>query len=120
MIYEEVSSVFGVGRQEDASEFFTTLVESMIKSITFSSSASNGLNKHDKHKKRPITILDDIFSFQFRSRVTCCNCGRVSDTIENNNTWPIDVKHTMDIRKGMIHFLREEILDGSNAYKCDK
>ncbi len=72
------------------------------------------------HNKRPTTILDEIFSFQFRSRVTCCSCGRVSDTIEQNNTWPVDVKHNNDIRKGMIQFMREDILDGSNAYKCTK
>ena len=25
-----------------------------------------------------------------------------------------------DIRKGMLHFLREEVLDGENSYKCDR
>ena len=25
-----------------------------------------------------------------------------------------------DLQKGMLHFLREEVLDGENAYKCDK
>ena len=87
--------MFGVGRQEDASEFFTTLIESMGKSINHLA-ASNGHLKQiiDAGKKRPTTILDDIFSFQFRSRVTCASCKRMSDTIENTNTWPIDVKVT--------------------------
>ena len=44
----------------------------------------------------------------------------MSDTIENTNTWPVDVKYTQDIRKAMLHFLREEVLDGENAYKCEK
>jgi ubiquitin C-terminal hydrolase len=88
-------------------------------------SLQNGHSKQQKadansHAKRPTTILDEIFSFQFRSRVTCCSCGRVSDTIEHNNTWPVDVKHNNDIRKGMIQFMREDILDGHNAYKCNK
>ena len=67
--------MFGVGRQEDASEFFTTLLESMIKSINYAatnSPAMNGFGKSEQHhrndKKRVATILDDIFSFQFRSR----------------------------------------------------
>lgn len=44
----------------------------------------------------------------------------MSDTIENTNTWPVDVKYVHDIRKGMFHFLREEVLDGENSYKCEK
>lgn len=59
-----------MGTQEDASEFFTTLLESMAKSIKFTinlelkqqqQQQANTLNKNK-------TILDDIFSFQFRSR----------------------------------------------------
>lgn len=141
--------MFGVGTQEDASEFFTTLLEHMAKAIKFSSSSSpnqfNGAvnGKHNANNKRSHTILDDIFAFQFRSRsklnsnnyklllcfllillvlflVTCSSCGRVSDTIEDTNIWPLEVKYVQDIRKGMLHFLKEEILDGENAYKCEK
>ena len=66
--------MFGVGTQEDASEFFTTLLEHMAKAIKFSSSSSpnqfNGAvnGKHNANNKRSHTILDDIFAFQFRSR----------------------------------------------------
>lgn len=104
----KISNVFSVGTQEDASEFFTTLLESMAKSIKFAlnSPSTSSLNplligaslNHNTNQsnsssaKRVATILDDIFSFQFRSRITCSNCGRLSDTIENTNTWPIDVK----------------------------
>lgn len=112
---KKVSNVFGVGTQEDASEFFTTLLESMAKSIKF---PPIGPSLHTNPKN--INILDEIFSFQFRSRITCCNCGRLSDTFENTNSWPVDVKYVTDIRKGMLHFLREEVLDGENSYKCDK
>ncbi len=31
-------------------------------------------------------------TINFSIPVTCGNCGRLSDTIENTNTWPIDVK----------------------------
>lgn len=127
---KEISNVFGVGTQEDASEFFTTLLESMAKSIKFAINPSvqnlNGRcnaapnNPSSSSNKRTTTILDDIFSFQFRSRITCSSCNRVSDTIENTNTWPVDVKYVQDVHKGMLHFLREEVLDGENAYKCDK
>ncbi|RNA13776.1 Ubiquitin carboxyl-terminal hydrolase [Brachionus plicatilis] len=115
---KKISAVFGVGTQEDASEFFTTLIESMAKSIKFSLNIPNKLSLMSKKKAN--TILDDIFSFQFCSRITCSNCDRTSDTVESTNTWPVDVKYAQDIRKGMLHFLREEVLDGQNAYKCDK
>ena len=73
--------MFGVGRQEDASEFFTTLIESMNKTINFSSNSAqtkhsqNGFNnKHNNRNNsnnspsKQRSILDEIFSFQFRSR----------------------------------------------------
>lgn len=110
---KKISAVFRRGTQEDASEFFTTLLESMSKTVKFA------LNNTQNCKVKK-TILDEIFSFQFISRITCKNCGYLSDTIENTNTWPVDVKYVQDIRKGMLHFLREEVLEGENAYKCDK
>jgi len=113
---KKISNVFGVGTQEDASEFFTTLLESMAKSIKFALNTS----PNPTCSKKTTNILDEIFSFQFRSRITCCSCGRLSDTIENTNSWPVDVKYVQDIRKGMLHFLREEILEGENSYKCDR
>lgn len=80
-IYSEISNVFGVGTQEDASEFFTTLLEHMAKAIKFSSSSTTSPNQitngsrpnnhhhhHNINNKRSHTILDDIFAFQFRSR----------------------------------------------------
>lgn len=66
-IFVEISAVFGIGTQEDASEFFTTLLESMAKSIKFSLNIHNKLTNMQNGKKLN-TILDDIFSFQFRSR----------------------------------------------------
>ena len=45
--------------QEDASEFFTTLIESMAKTINANN--QNCINN-------PNTFLDEIFSYQFRSR----------------------------------------------------
>ena len=63
--------MFGVGTQEDASEFFTTLLENMAKSIKYSIGQPNDFQKqHNNNSKKNIsnTILDDIFSFQFRSR----------------------------------------------------
>jgi hypothetical protein len=30
------------------------------------------------------------------------------------------IKYAQDIRKGMLYFLREEILDGDNAYRCQR
>jgi hypothetical protein len=29
-------------------------------------------------------------------------------------------KFTHDVRKAMLYFLREEILDGENAYRCQR
>jgi uncharacterized UBP type Zn finger protein len=82
-VFQEISNVFGIGTQEDASEFLTTLLESMAKSIKFALNNSNGqstlatfnngtkaiaVGASGSNNKRMTTILDDIFSFQFRSR----------------------------------------------------
>lgn len=71
--FTEVSNVFGIGTQEDASEFFTTLLESMAKSIKYT--MSQLANKQQQQQinntnKKPMltTIFDEIFAFQFRSR----------------------------------------------------
>ncbi|RNA25817.1 ubiquitin carboxyl-terminal hydrolase 42 isoform X1 [Brachionus plicatilis] len=71
-----------------------------------------------KTKNRSIILFETISNTTIK--ITCSNCDRTSDTIENTNTWPVDVKYVQDIRKGMQHFLREEVLDGENAYKCEK
>ena len=66
---KEVSNVFGVGTQEDASEFFTTLLESMAKSMKFTLNPSQpGVSSSNPTSLNTINILDEIFSFQFRSR----------------------------------------------------
>jgi ubiquitin carboxyl-terminal hydrolase 36/42 len=66
---KKISHVFGVGTQEDASEFFTTLLESMAKSIKFSMTHLSKLHGNNNNSNKKITtIFDDIFSFQFRSR----------------------------------------------------
>jgi hypothetical protein len=61
----EVSNVFGVGTQEDASEFFTTLLESMTKAIKF---PPNAPANPGPTQSQGSNILDQIFSFQFMSR----------------------------------------------------
>jgi uncharacterized UBP type Zn finger protein len=63
---KKISNVFGVGTQEDASEFFTTLLESMARSIKFAFNLE--LKQQTNANSIKKTILDDIFSFQFRSR----------------------------------------------------
>jgi hypothetical protein len=66
---EEISNVFGIGTQEDASEFFTTLLESMAKSLRYSMGSANGHHVCQQSQlSKKFTIFDDIFSFQFRSR----------------------------------------------------
>ncbi|RNA25807.1 ubiquitin carboxyl-terminal hydrolase 42-like isoform X1 [Brachionus plicatilis] len=86
---KKISAVFGVGTQEDASEFFTTLLESMAKSIKFS------LNIHSKISsqsgKKVNTILDDIFSFQFRSRILAASNWQSSckEDFFSDQTWRV-------------------------------
>jgi len=80
---KEISNVFGVGTQEDASEFLTTLLENMAKAIKFSQHQQQQQQQQIQMKKaasKHHTILDDIFAFQFRSRSKnifffCCCCS---------------------------------------------
>lgn len=114
--------MFGVGTQEDASEFFITLLESMAKSIKFAinpamANATNNNNNTNSNNERTRTILDEIFSFQFRSRITYSNCGRLSDTIDTN-MWPIDVKD--DVHTGMQNFLNLKLQSRSHLNYSQK
>lgn len=117
---KEISNVFGVGTQEDASEFFTTLLESMAKSIKFTPTPSSspqlnsnkstfnildeifhfnsGVEVNKKNLYNLLTLVNNLFIIKFFLSVTCCNCGRLSDTFENTNSWPVDVKVSLNIK----------------------
>jgi len=111
--------------QEDASEFFTTLLESMAKSILAIENSrellctkSNTTINNNSHRITT-TIFDLIFSFQFHVRITCSCCNRVSDTIEFTNTWHVDIEKFQNMEKSMANFLRDEVLEGENVYNCE-
>jgi ubiquitin C-terminal hydrolase len=79
---------------------------------------SNGHAANKSTNNKIFTIFDEIFSFQFRSRITCATCGRLSDTIENTNTWPVDVKVRFGLIKiKILKFNFEKILSTCKTFE---
>ena len=73
--------------------------------------------------KTGVSPILDMFYNQQHSIITCTNCGSVSNSYDPSImiTLPIPVSgNSLSIYDCFDTYTREEILDNSNKYKCDK
>ncbi|XP_071797888.1 uncharacterized protein [Asterias amurensis] len=102
-----------IGRQEDAHEFLRLLIEAMQKTCV------NGFDKLDKYSKET-SLVYQIFSGYYRSRVICSVCQNKSDTYEPFLDIGLDIKQAPTVTKALERLIRPEMLDGENLYQCKK
>ncbi|XP_038064231.1 ubiquitin carboxyl-terminal hydrolase 36-like [Patiria miniata] len=102
-----------VGRQEDAHEFLRLLIEAMQKACI------HGLDKLDKYSKET-SLVYQIFSGYYRSRVICSVCQNKSDTFDPFLDIGLDIKQAPTVTKALERLIRPEMLDGENLYQCKK
>ncbi|XP_022091459.1 ubiquitin carboxyl-terminal hydrolase 36-like isoform X2 [Acanthaster planci] len=102
-----------IGRQEDAHEFLRLLIEAMQKSCI------NGFDKLDKYSKET-SLVYQIFSGYYRSRVICSVCQTKSDTFDPFLDIGLDIKQAPSVTKALERLIRPEMLDGENLYHCKK
>lgn len=102
------------GRQEDAHEFIRYSVDAMQKACLFGQPS-----KLDVHIKAT-TAVHQIFGGYLRSRVKCMQCKSVSDTFDPFLDLSLDINKQGcgNLHRCMEVFVRAEILQGDNAYKC--
>ena len=64
--------------------------------------------------------IANIFSGTFNNQMICIDCPHKSERIEEFTTVPLQVKKKHSLEEGLDSFIESEILQGDNAYFCDK
>ncbi|XP_062452587.1 ubiquitin carboxyl-terminal hydrolase 42-like [Rhea pennata] len=104
---------FCFGRQEDAHEFLRYTVAAMQTACL---SGSTDLDS----SSQATTVIHQIFGGFLRSRVTCLSCQAVSDSYEAFLDIPLEITAASSVSGALEEFVRPELLDGENCYKCSK
>lgn len=104
-----------VGRQEDAHEFLRFFLDAMQ-----TSAAANMSPPAKTEQQKESTFLARIFGGKLRSRVTCSNCKANSDTFDSFMDLSLDVASASSVREAFQAFIKVDILQGQNKYKCEK
>ncbi|NWX94037.1 UBP42 hydrolase, partial [Nothoprocta pentlandii] len=104
---------FCFGRQEDAHEFLCYTVAAM------QTACLNGSTSLDT-SSQATTVIHQIFGGFLRSRVTCLSCQAVSESYEAFLDIPLEIKAASSVPGALEEFVRPELLDGENCYKCSK
>ncbi|GAA5970955.1 hypothetical protein JCM11641_004521 [Rhodosporidiobolus odoratus] len=77
-----------------------------------------------KYRERNDSVVIDFFQGQLRNRMECLRCQQTSTTFEPLHTLSLSIpsptrtKPNITLKDCFDDFLREEILDGDNAWNC--
>jgi len=66
------------------------------------------------------TKIKNIFTGSFNNQMICIDCPHKSERIEEFTTISLQVKNKHSLEEGLNSFIDSEILQGENAYYCDK
>lgn len=66
------------------------------------------------------TFLYRIFGGKLRSRVSCLSCKHDSDTIDRIMDLSLDVSRVQTVKDALQAFIKIDMLQGNNKYKCEK
>jgi len=64
--------------------------------------------------------LHRLFGGEFRSRITCDECGHNSDTFDLLLDISVEIGKCATVQEALRKFSAAERLDGKNKYQCDK
>lgn len=104
-----------VGRQEDAHEFLRFFLDGMQQSAAVNMTP---VAKTEAQKEK--TFLARIFGGKLRSRVTCNACKGNSDTLDSFMDLSLDVADASSVKEALQAFIKVDLLQGANKYKCEK
>ncbi|KAF2073895.1 hypothetical protein CYY_004783 [Polysphondylium violaceum] len=112
---KKIAPTFRLGRQEDSHEFIRFVIEGLQKVC---------LSKYPKgtisHRDSMTTVIGSIFGGYLRSQVKCSVCQYESNTFDPFMDLSVDLNQADSLSKALEHFVKSELLDGSNKYKCCK
>jgi len=113
---------FRLGRQEDAHEFLSYLLDKMQNSELNIA----GINPEQSgwRNKLPIPRLDEttfihrIFGGYYRSQLKCSKCGYLSNTYDPFLDVSLEISHAKNLISALEIFSKQEVLSKYNEWKC--
>ena len=114
----KVARQFKRGRQEDSHEFINALLDAMH--VTFLKDLG-GEKKFDL-RTQETTVVYHVFGGYTLGTVKCLECGYVSKSFQSTLDVPLEVTGKISSVEEALreNFCSEELLQGSNKYKCSK
>ena len=114
----KVARQFKRGRQEDSHEFINALLDAMH--VTFLKDLG-GEKKFDL-RTQETTVVYHVFGGYTLGTVKCLECGYVSKSFQSTLDVPLEVTGKISSVEEALreNFCSEELLQGSNKYKCAK
>ena len=110
-------SSYRLGRQEDAEECFTKIVEGMHQSNLI----QGGMSSDDIGPLTETTMMHRVFGGHLRSQLKCTKCGYESNTFESFMDLSVEIsKRTKHIETALSEFTSIETLGGENKCFCEK
>jgi len=91
--------------QTDVDEFLTNLLDQIESSL-------KGTNNEN--------LINEIFKLTFANEIICKDCPHKSESHENAISLILSVKNKKNIYESLNSFIQSEILEGDNAYYCEK
>ena len=110
----QVSKSFRNGRQEDAHEYARCLIDRMKESNL------KGISPKPTYAESETCAIHRMFGFRLCSTIRCTSCGYRSETHEPAMDLSLEVLRAKSLHNALAHFTSQELLDGSNKYKCPR
>ena len=109
---------FKRGRQEDSHEFINALLDAMH--VTFLKDL--GGEKSSIYERKRRQLCTHVFGGYTLGTVKCLECGYVSKSFQSTLDVPLEVTGKISSVEEALreNFCSEELLQGSNKYKCSK
>uniref|UniRef100_K3YZJ7 USP domain-containing protein n=1 Tax=Setaria italica TaxID=4555 RepID=K3YZJ7_SETIT len=113
--FEELSSDFRPGQQEDAHEFLRCLLDNLHKCTLDPMSKGKGSSFDEE------SIVKDIFGGQLKSQLSCCECGHSSETFEPFLDLSLEIDQVDHLVDAMESFTKvEQIGDSEDKLTCER
>ncbi|XP_042439618.1 ubiquitin carboxyl-terminal hydrolase 21-like [Zingiber officinale] len=103
----KISPYFQLGQQEDAHEFFQSLLD-RIHSCCLVSKSEDWKSSLDKD-----SFVTQVFGGRLRSQLRCCGCGHLSNSFEPHLDLSLEIDNVDSVVNALASFTRLEKIDDS-------
>ncbi|RLM80365.1 hypothetical protein C2845_PM12G23920 [Panicum miliaceum] len=112
--FEELSSDFRPGQQEDAHEFLRCLLDNLHKCTLDPMLKGKGSSFDEE------SIVKEIFGGQLKSQLSCCECGHSSETFEPFLDLSLEIDQVDRLEDALESFTKvEQIGDSEDKLTCE-